>query len=36
MKAIFKKNPEYGGMELIEIPKPEPGDNDVLVKILTQ
>lgn len=33
MKAIVKARPEFDGSELMEVPTPAPGPNDVLVKI---
>ena len=33
MKAIAKVRPGVGGLELVDVPVPEPGINDVLIKI---
>lgn len=33
MKAIVKTKPEEDGTEMLDVPKPKAGDNDVLVKV---
>lgn len=33
MRAIVKTSPEPGGTEFKDVPKPEPGPNDVLIKV---
>ena len=33
MLAVFKTKPEPGGTEFREVPVPEPGPNDVLIKV---
>jgi len=34
MKAIIKQKPEHGGLELCDVPMPNVGDDDVLIKII--